>query len=117
MGKAQGLLESGERVELVQSLRGEGEETPRFLAVAKSPASLADPLRNLAKSNDAFADSMAKLDEETEAVANYSEAVHKVALDEAARAHILDKMGNALKQGMPDASAYDEAETNALNAA
>merc|ERR1712072_985035 len=40
----------------------------------------------------------------------------KVALDEAARANILDKMGSALKQGMPDASAYDEAETNALNA-
>merc|ERR1712072_978243 len=41
----------------------------------------------------------------------------KVALDEAARANILDKMGSALKQGMPDASAYDEAEKNALNAA
>ena len=81
------------------------------------PLRLPDPLRTLAKSNDAFADSMAKLDDETEAVANYAERVHKVALNEAARANILDTMSSALKQGMPDASAYDEAETNALNAA
>merc|ERR1719456_1875635 len=60
---------------------------------------------------------MAKLDEEAAAVANYADRVHKVALSDAARANVLDKMGSALKQGMPDASAYDEAETNALNAA
>merc|ERR1712167_243201 len=96
--------------------RQQGQQ-PWFLAVADSSASLPDPLRTLAKSNDAFADSMAKLDDETEAVANYAERVHKVALNDAERANILDTISSELKQGMPDASAYNEAETNALNAA
>jgi hypothetical protein len=87
------------------------------LAVAGSSASLPDPLRALANSSDAFADSIAKLDKETDAVARDAKLIHNVSANKTARALILDDMSRTLKRGMPSARAYDDAETAALKAA
>ena len=88
-----------------------------YLGAADSSRALPDPVRALAKNADAFADSIAKLNEETDAVARDAELVHNVSANKTARALILDDMGRTLKRGMPSADAYDDAETDALKAA
>merc|ERR1719163_1962150 len=87
------------------------------LAVADASRSVPESLRALANSTEAFADSMAQLDKETAAVARDAKLVHDVSANRTARALILDDMGRTLKQGMPSASTYDDAETAALKAA
>jgi len=92
-----------------------------YFAVAESSASLPDRLRALANSTDAFADSIAKLDKETAAVARDAKLVHTVSANKTARALILDDMSRTLKQSLQETqslqSTYDDAETAALKAA
>jgi hypothetical protein len=87
------------------------------LAVHASSEALPHALKPLADSADAFADSIAKLERQTDAVVADAALVKRVAKNKTTREAVLDYMGSALVSGMPSTKKYDEAADSALDAA
>merc|ERR1719240_327091 len=87
------------------------------LAFAEESASLPDPLRALAHTADAFADSVARLDKETHVVLADAALVHNVSSNKTTREAVFKYMGDELRAGMPSARAAEDAEENARKAA
>merc|ERR1719240_431883 len=87
------------------------------LAFAEESASLPDPLRALAHTADAFADSVARLDKETHVVLADAALVHNVSSNKTTREAVFKYMGDELRAGMPSTRAAEDAEENARKAA